>query len=255
MPRADGIYYETAGEGEIDGVDTVTFVGDVGFGPWQWGWQAPTLAGPYRTVVPTSRDCGRSATPPTPWTPEDLLGDVRAVWRDAGVRRTHLVGAGLGGRLALAAAARFDRVGRVALLGTPHRADDFDAAAMAADPDDRDACRASIPVTDAFRTDHPDALDRIAEWRIAEDAPREAWTAARDALRAVDPEPYYEVTAETLVVHGDADRVCPPESGRALADDLPRAEFHAIPEAGHLVGCEAARPVNDRLLAFFGELD
>lgn len=255
MPHADGIYYETRGEGATDGVSTVTFVGEVGYGPWQWAWQAPALAGPYRTIVPTTRGTGRSDTPPTPWTPENLLADLRAVWRDAGVSRTHLVGAGLGGRLALAAAGRFDRVARVATLATPRDPDEFAAEALFADPSDRSALRESVPVTDAFRTAHPDAVDRVADWREAEDAPRPAWTAARDALRAVDPGPYYERTTETLVVHGTGDAVCPPDAGRALSDALPRGEFHAVSDAGHLVGCEAARPVNDRLLAFFGDYE
>lgn len=253
------LYYETQPDGDdeagADDEPAVTFLPDLGVGPWQWAWQAPQLAGAYRTVVPTPRGCGRSDSPDGPWTAGDLLADLRAVWRDAGVDSTHLVAAGLGGHLALAAARRFGQVRRVALLGTPHPEAAFDAEAMYADPSDDGAITASLSalVTDAFHEQHPNAVDRITAWRADEDADREAFLAARDAIADCDLDPLYEIGVETLLIQGTSDRVCSLEAGRRLAADLPRGSFQPIADAGHLVGCEAARPVTDRLFAFFGE--
>ena len=38
------------------------------------------------------------------------------------------------------------------------------------------------------------------------------------------------------LIHGENDRVCPPEGARLLAAKLPRADLRLIPDAGHLAG-------------------
>jgi 3-oxoadipate enol-lactonase len=250
------IYYEVNGRGTVEGTDAVAFVGEVGFGPWQWGWQAPALAGPYRAVVPTTRGCGRSDAPPTPWAVSDLVADLDAVLSDAGVRSAHLVGTGLGGLVALQAARDLGRIDRLVLLGTPPSADRFDADALAADPADETAVRSSLDaaLSAEFREAHPDAVDRIVDWRSAEDATPDAFDAHRAALDSVDAAGWlYEVTNEALVIHGSDDAACPVAAGRDLADGLPRGEFHAGEGAGHLVGVEHSKVVNDRIVAFLDE--
>jgi pimeloyl-ACP methyl ester carboxylesterase len=42
------------------------------------------------------------------------------------------------------------------------------------------------------------------------------------------------VSAPTLVVWGEADRIGDPEFGRAFAAAIPGAEFTLIPDSGHL---------------------
>jgi pimeloyl-ACP methyl ester carboxylesterase len=43
----------------------------------------------------------------------------------------------------------------------------------------------------------------------------------------------HRVVVPVLVLAGEHDGIVPPAYGRALADSLPRAVFHVIPEAGH----------------------
>ncbi|MFI9100881.1 alpha/beta fold hydrolase [Streptomyces fildesensis] len=47
-------------------------------------------------------------------------------------------------------------------------------------------------------------------------------------------------TVPCLVVAGEHDFAAPPEEGRALAADLPRAEFRLLPECGHFLMIEQA---------------
>jgi pimeloyl-ACP methyl ester carboxylesterase len=49
------------------------------------------------------------------------------------------------------------------------------------------------------------------------------------------------VSVPTDVVWGAADRIVPPEHGRAYADAIPGAEFHLIAEAGHLPQLETPK--------------
>ncbi|UIP00158.1 alpha/beta hydrolase [Halobaculum sp. CBA1158] len=276
MPHATNgdvdLYYEVAGDesggdgdagggrgggsgGDRDGDPIpVAVCGEIGYGPWQWGWQHAALAGPRRLIVPATRGTADSDAPPGPYAVGDLAADLEAVLADASVRSVDLVGVGLGGMVALRAAARSGRVRRLALVGTAAYGGGLDPDPLWADPDDPEALESSLraAVTDDFMSYQPDVVSRIVEWRALEDADRDAWEAAREAVRDFDlTDRLYEVTDEALVIHGTEDRVCPPAKGRELAEGLPRGEFVGVDGAGHLANVEASREVNDRILAFF----
>jgi pimeloyl-ACP methyl ester carboxylesterase len=247
MPTAHSgdvsLYYETAGAGD----DTVVFVGDVGFGAWQWAWQHRAVAGPFRAVVFDHRGVGQSDTPPGPYSIDDLASDVAAILADAAVTRAHLVGAGLGGLVALDLAHGSGRVRSLALLGCG--VDDAEPIGAFAPPDDTAALRESTEtlLSDSFCREQPDVVEQVVEWRANEDAPRAVWEAHAAAVDGYEPPPLYEVTTPALVVHGERDRHWPVGGARALADDLPRGELLSF-DAGRLVGVERSRVVNDRLV-------
>jgi len=252
----DGVecYYETAGSGE-----TVAFVPDVGFGAWLWGWQHRAVAGPYEALVMDLRGTGRSDRPEGPYSTRELADDLDAVLSSHGVRRVHLVGAGLGGMVALTHALRSDRVRSLSLFATAATGAAIDEEALAgarAPLDDPRALEDSLePVlSSGFRRENPDVVSGIAEWRADDDAAPEAaaWQ-AEGALSFDLTDRLHEVTVPALVVHGDDDRVIPAERGRALADGLPRGRFEAFDGAGHLVFVERSRPINDLLLGFLAE--
>ncbi len=266
MPRAtndaDGVslYYEVAGGDGAAGTETetVAFVGDAGFGAWQWGWQYAALSGPYRALVADLRGAGRSDAPPGPYSASDLAADLEAVLADAGVRKAHVVGAGLGGMVALRAAREGSRVRSLSLFGTAASGDAADPSAYYADPDDEAAIRESLTaaLSAEFLDERPEEADRIVAWRTEGDAPPDAFAAQAAAVEAFDlSDALYEVTTPALVVHGTADAAVPVEAGRELADGLPRGELFEVAGAGHLVHAEASAAVNDRLLGFLESLD
>lgn len=43
------------------------------------------------------------------------------------------------------------------------------------------------------------------------------------------------ITCPCMVVHGDQDRLVPPENGRIIASRIPGAQFHLIRNAGHIL--------------------
>ena len=255
MPRATNgsvsLHYETDGDGPA-----VAFVGDVGYGAWQWGWQHAAVAGPYESVVSDLRGTGRSDAPPGPYTVPDLTADLHAVLSACGVRRAHLVGAGLGGMVALHSALTAGRARSLTLVGTAASGTGLDLGPLYGDPDDRESLRTSLSaaVSEDFFEAQGDAVEQITSWRTEEDASRESWEAQAAAVADFDiSDRLYEVTTPTLVFHGTDDAVWPVERGRALADGLPRGEFVALEGAGHLAGVEHSRTVNDRLVAFVDE--
>ncbi|ELZ95084.1 3-oxoadipate enol-lactonase [Haloferax mucosum ATCC BAA-1512] len=256
MPTAvsDGVelYYDSDGDG-----DPVVFVGDAGYGAWQWGWQHAAVAGPFESVVVDLRGSGRSDAPAGPYAVETLVSDLVAVLADADIRKAHLVGLGLGGMVALEAARTTSRVRSLVLVGTAASGAEIDPEPLYGAPGDPHELRESLApaLSEDFRTAQPDVGDQIVEWRQLEDADPDAWAAQAAALAAYDAGPLYDVTVPTLVVHGGDDPVWPADGGRALADDLPRGQFESFDGARHLVTVEQSRVVNDAIVGFLESLD
>lgn len=257
MPTASNgavsLYYETDGAARSSPGETVVFLGDVGYGAWQWGWQHAGLTGPFETLVTDLRGAGRSDAPPGPYAVDDFVADVQAVLDDHGARRVHVVGAGLGGMIALELARLSTRPRSLALLGTAPVGADLTLSPLFGAPDDPDALESSLAaaLSHEFLDAHPDAVERIVEWRAAEDATREAWAAQAAAVAAVDvTDRLYEIDTPALVLHGRDDAVWPVAHGRRLAENLPRGEFVGL-DGGHLIGIERSRAVNDRLFGLF----
>ncbi|WP_459879722.1 alpha/beta fold hydrolase [Halorubrum gandharaense] len=259
MPYANNgdvrLRYEVDGESAAAD-EAVVFCGDAGFGAWQFGWQHGALAGPHRVITPETRGIGDSDAPPGPYSVEELASDLEAVLRDAGVRTAHLVGYGLGGMVALAHSDRSTRAESLVLLGTAASGDAYNVEGVWADPNDPAAMKATLSalLSADFRERRPEELDRIADWRIAEDAGSEVFAAHRAAVEGFDyAGRLYELTTPALVIHGGEDAVCPPSAGETLAEGLPRGEFEELPDAGHLVGVEASAAVNDLLVGWLAE--
>lgn len=255
MPFAehDGVslYYKTDDAG---GRDTVAFVEDAGYGAWQWGWQHAAVAGPFESLVWDNRGTGRSDAPDGPYTVEEMAGDLDAVLADHGVRNAHIVGAGLGGMVALQYALDRSRAKTLTLVGASPGGSRFGTP-----PEVRErllaektpeALRESLrPVVsrEAFKA----GLEEVVEWRLADDAALPAQRAQFAAVDAFDvSDRLYEIVTPTLVLHGTADRVFPVDAGRALAEGLPRADLREFEDAPHLVHVERSKEVNDELLAF-----
>jgi len=254
MPTAtnDGVRlrYETDGEGE-----TVAFVSDVGYGAWLWGWQHGAVAGPREALVWDLRGTGDSDAPPGPYDVDALAADFEAVLADAGVARAHVVGAGLGGMVALRYARAYDRARTLTLFDTAVSGDAVDEQALRAlHPADPAGLESSLDgaFSPAFREARPDLVEDICTWRRAEDAAADAVDAQIAAVLGFDSEPLYELTLPSLVCHGIADPVVPAAAGEELAEALPRGEYEPV-EGRHLCFVEHSRAVTERVLAHLDE--
>jgi pimeloyl-ACP methyl ester carboxylesterase len=247
---ADGLagHYETAGSGE-----TVAFLGDAGLGPWQWGALFEGIAGPRRALVWDLPGTGRSDPPGGPLDVDRLVSVLESVLAHAGADRAHLVGAGLGGMVALRYARRFGRARSLALLGTAaHGGRVNEEALRALHPDSRTAEALRDSLSGAFTPAYgaqTDAIDAVVNWRRDEDATGDALAAQLDCLLAFDAGPLYERSVPALVCHGVDDPVIPTAAGESLAEGLPNARF--VPIAGrHLAYFESGPAVADRLDGF-----
>jgi pimeloyl-ACP methyl ester carboxylesterase len=266
MPYADNggvsIHYEVGGDEErttTSGDEPVVLLADAGYGAWQWGWQYAALAGPFEVVIPTARGVGKSDRSGSDSIAQ-LSDDLEAVLADHRARKVHLVGAGMGGMVALQYALDHSRAETLTLLGTSPGgpgaapiAEDV-REALVVDTDDPDALRESLkPVASDELLETDELVERIVEWRQAEDAPIAAQRGHFDAMADFDvSDRLYEITIPALVMHGDEDRVMPVENGRLLGEGLPKGEFRAFP-GEHLFYVERSKAVNDALVGFLDE--
>jgi pimeloyl-ACP methyl ester carboxylesterase len=246
----DGVslHYETTGDGP-----TVVFVGDVGYGAWLWGWHHDAVAGPYEALVWDLRGTGNSDAPAGPYDVATLAADLEAVLGDHDVGSAHLVGAGLGGMVALQYAHEYTRARTLTLYNTAASGDDVDADALdalaLANGPEQSLAGAVSP---QFRENAGDLFDRITEWRREEDAEDEAFAAQAAATTGFSAPPLYEITLPVELYYGVDDPVVPSEAAESLARDLPRGSALAV-EGRHLSFVEHATAVTDRLVAFLDE--
>lgn len=241
------LYYEVDGPADRP---TVIFLPDVGFGPWLWGWQAPRLAGRYRTVVYAARGTDGSDSE-DPYTVERFAADLEAVLSAVDAPRAHLVGAGLGGMVALNYARAYGRARSLSIFGAAASGERIDESALETlHPADPTRYRESLSLAFSERfLAESGVVDDVVAWRREEDAVGDALAGHKRAARTFDAGPLYERSLPTLVCHGVDDPVVPLAAGAELAEELPRGRFEAV-EGRRCCFVEHSAAVTDALDEF-----
>jgi pimeloyl-ACP methyl ester carboxylesterase len=256
-----GIHLEASGDGPAI---VLVHAGICDGGMWDAQWE--TLPARHRVVRFDMRGFGGS---PVPGVTYSHARDLIAVMDAAGISRAALVGASLGGRVAIEVAlAAPARVSALVLVGSGLPGHEWSAAARecwAAEEEaiERGDLAAAAEVNVAFWVDGPG--------RRPEDVDADVRRRAHAMqLRALELQvPAYErdgdleellvpdagerlgdVAQPALVVTGEADQPDIHAIAERLAGGLPRAETATIPDAAHLPSME--RPgLFDRLLGRF----
>jgi 3-oxoadipate enol-lactonase len=216
-----------------------------GLGYARWGWEpvVDELAEAHEVVLFDNRGIGESDAPLGPYTARMLAEDAIAVLDAAGLERAHVLGASLGGMIALQVALdRPERVDRLVLACTT-------PGGAGAAPMPEQTVRLmqeapGLPREVAMRRGVENALapgadpavvERIMEHRLATAQPLAAWVAQAAAGAAFDVwDRVGEITAPTLVLTGDLDVVVDPRNSELLAELIPGARLEVFRGTGHL---------------------
>src|SRR5215212_1044249 len=216
------------------------------------------------------RDTGRSVTyePGRPgYTSRDLVADAAGVLDAYGIQAAHVVGVSMGGALAQLLALDFpDRVLSLVLISTSPALPGERALPSSADEFARFVTTAQVD-----RSDADSVINYLVEYsRILAGGRRPFDEAAlrdlarRDIERALDfrtaqnhevlPDderprpPLSAIATPTLVIHGTADPMFPPEHGEALAEEIPDSQLLLIEDAGHGVDRADWETLEDAIL-------
>jgi pimeloyl-ACP methyl ester carboxylesterase len=227
-----------------------------GMGATKLSWMpllAP-LAERCRVIVPDLPGHGESAKPRASYGPRFYAGVVRRLLDEAGVGRAVLIGNSLGGRIALEVAARSPgRVRALVLLAPAVAGLPFPSYArllrlvpteLGAIPLPMRRRLIHLGIKQLFA--HPERLPRNAYVAAIDEfirvyrsgRARMALLASMRSLVRDRPDLFWGmvrgVSAPTLVVHGELDRLVPVRLGRVLASTMPRAELALLPGVGHV---------------------
>jgi len=248
------IYWTEQGSGE-----PLLMIMGLGYSHDMWNRAAPVLAERYRIIMFDNRGVGRSDVPPGPYPIATMAADARAVLDGAGIDRAHVFGVSMGGMIAQEFALNYpERVGALVLgcttCGGPQ--------ATPAAPDVLVAllARATMPAEDAIRVMIPFIYDDATpRERIEEDLDirRRVLPTAAAYLAQVQGIMAWEsysrlsqIDRPTLVIHGETDKLVPPENGRLIAATIPGAQLVMLPRASHIYVTDQPEASLDATLAF-----
>jgi 3-oxoadipate enol-lactonase len=231
----------------------VVLVQGLGYAAWAWEPQARAVGEVANAVVMDNRGTGRSAKPPPPYTIELMADDVAAVVDATGDGPAVIVGASMGGYIAMTLAVRHPEVVRSLVLvstltggpdsvGVPRST--LDAWAANAHLPAPDFARATMPISlgAEWVAAHPERFEELLSARLEYPTPAEAWRAQWDACERFleTGVPPGDIRVPTWIVHGTADQVVPYENAAAIRRRIPQAQLLTLHGCGHL--CWLQRP-------------
>lgn len=243
MPSFDvdgtAIAYEVHGSGE-----PLLLVAGQASDQGMWQPVLEDFAARHTAIVWDHRGTGASDKPKSPpYSTQGFAADAIALLDHLGIPKAHAYGISMGGRIVQwLGISHPDRVGALVLgattPGNAHgvaRAADVDGrmAQRPEDPEDLLRFWADVLVSPAYQRAHPEYLDRMRE-QLAHPIPgyaqRMHYLASEDH-NAWDRLP--EITAPTLVIHGDEDLVNMTANAPLLADRIPGARLHLVKGGRH----------------------
>jgi len=210
-----------------------------------WRRLRADVSGSYRTIALDNRCSGRSGMGRC--TMALMASDVASVMDAAGVEKAHIVGASMGGMIAQEFAIKYPARVRGLILActltggryaVPTKLDLILAVIWRALQTPRAAMEPFIP----FLYHPATPRDRVQ----AEIETLKKWAPTRIGLtaqllailswRSYDRLP--KITAPTLVLHGDSDRLVPFSNGELIASRIPGARLVMMPRAGHMLATD-----------------
>jgi 3-oxoadipate enol-lactonase len=252
------LHWESFGEGPA-----VLLVAGQGMTVDGWWATIPVLARSFRVIAFDNRDTGGSSRVPWPYSVAQMADDAVAVLDAAGEQRAHVYGISLGSLVAQAVALRHpDRV-QALVLGASSAggfaaykpppssfAQTFLVRAGAMGPEEAEW--AAVPYTYAEKTRrlHPERIAADIAHRLK--SPAEPLAYLHQAAAVATHDTYARLnnmTAPTLVVHGEQDVFIPPANALVLAERIPGAELRLWPDASHMYTID--EPEADRDIARF----
>lgn len=245
----------------------VVMVQGLGYAAWAWRPQSTAVAQVARAIVMDNRGTGRSDKPPAPYSIEQMADDVAAVIEDAAGGPAVVVGASMGGYIAMVLALRrpdvvaglvlvSTTIGGPQSVGVPEET--LAAWRTNAHLSAPEFARATMPISLApgWPERRPGRFEELLAARLEHPTPPEAWRAQFDACEkflAVGL-PDGEISVPTYAVHGTADRVVPYPNAAVVKQRIPHAEVVTMKDCGHLCWLERPHVVNRLLVAVTSEL-
>jgi 3-oxoadipate enol-lactonase len=243
------LYYEVQGDGP-----PLLLLAGLGYDHWFWHKMVPGLAGQFRVIVMDNRGIGRSDKPDGPYTAQLLAADAAALLNELGVAKTAVLGHSMGGFIAQSLALDYPHLVSHLILaatnfgGPRHVPVTAEALAIlmdtGGDPVERVRRGVAVSCAPGFEQRQPGLLAELVAYRQQnplQPGPYQAQLAIGLALMsdaAAFESRLPQVTAPTLILFGEHDKVVPPANAGLLARQIPHSRVVLLPDAGHFFPLE-----------------
>src|ERR1700741_5358755 len=231
------IYWDEEGSGA-----PLLLIMGLGWTAHAWHRSRPLLSEKYRTIVLDNRGVGRSEAPAGPYSLAQMASDAAAVLNAARVNTAHVFGVSMGGMIAQEFALQYPQKVRSLVLGCTAaggpeavRAEQEVLQGLLTRGQDPAAFAKDIR---PFMYDAGTSAERIEEVT----ALRRKWYPSGEAyfaqLQAILAWEAYsrlaQISAPTLVIHGENDKLVPPQNAKLISARIPRAKLVGIAGASHI---------------------
>ena len=248
------IYWDEDGKG-----DPLLLIMGLGYPSVAWYRTRPVLAREFRTIAFDNRGVGRTEMPPGPYPILLMASDAAAVLDAAGIESAHVFGISMGGMIAQEFALQYPKRVRSLILGCTAAGG---PNAVRAEPEATQMlmARATMTREEAARAAVPFIYDPGTPQNLIEEdiEKRRPWFPHPDAYTAqlqgiLAWEAYSRIaniSAPTLVIHGEGDRLVPAGNGKLIAEKIPGARLVLIPHASHIFTTDQPEAAHQAILEF-----
>jgi len=204
------------------------------------------------------RGHGQSSIPPTPYSLDDLVGDLEALRQKLGHEKIHIAGHSLGGMIGPAYARAYpEKTLSVGLLSTAAGRTDEDGAKLKAvgDAMEQNGVAETLGTfvarwfTDAFMQAHPELIE--ARLQQVKDTPTDVFLSVFWIYATTEMAPWlHEITCSCLVLTGELDGGCNPRLNEFIHKELPDSRLIILDGLKHSLMIEASDQVLPHLREF-----
>ena len=243
------ISYETAGTGP-----PLVLIAGLGYSRWMWHKVVPGLAEHFTVISYDNRGVGDSDKPAGPYTAQLLADDLAGLLDGLGIGETAVFGHSMGGFVAQAFALAYpEKVTHLILSATNfggprHVPVTQEALAvlmdMTSDPQTRLRNGILISCAEGFAKRQPAVVEEWLAFRAANPIDPVGYQAQMGVgLSLMSEAACFEhklaaITAPTLILSGDEDKVVPPANVDLLAEKISGSETAVLQQAGHFFPIE-----------------
>jgi pimeloyl-ACP methyl ester carboxylesterase len=233
------IHYDDSGSGSGP---VALFVAGLGSPRGSWADAVAGLGDTLRCLALDNRDAGENDPETAPYSIADMADDCAAFLSALDVANATVFGSSMGGFIALQLALRHPRVvERLVLVGTSPVAGlqpmpPPDPADWIADPLERARQRLRVTTAPGYFERFPERLEELALQTTRNRMTVEGYARQTRAINDTHDvrQQLGEISAPTLVVHGDLDPLIPLRAGEMLAQGIPNAQLEVRRGVGHL---------------------
>jgi pimeloyl-ACP methyl ester carboxylesterase len=267
MPKINSNGIQIAYQRSGTGIPLVLIAG-VGYGSWFWHKLVPLLEDQFEVITFDNRGSGESDKPPGPYTVPMMAADTNGLLDALDIAEAYIFGHSLGGFIAQEmAVSRPDLLGKLVLASTNHGGQNVIPITSEAlqvltnrDGEPMELIKRGITIATApgFADNNPQIVQELIKYRFTNPVPAEQYQAqvmAGAGMATLTNEQVIErmasIKVPVLIMFGEHDQVVPPDNAQMMADKLPNASIHILPQVGHIFPIENPPQTAEVIVEFF----